>query len=265
MCEQPSQPPSTEPAPGLRRIATLIATLAAISVITSPVLAALPDAAALDTVLARHVRDGRVDYGALARDRGPLDRYLAAVARANPEQESRDEQLAFWVNAYNARVLEGILRWPGLKSVLDVGKVVGVPTLGFFRQRTRTAGRELSLDDIEHGVLRKRFREPRLHFVLNCASVSCPDLPSRALRAATLDSTLEAATRAFLSDPSRNRVLADGTLEISHLFKWYGEDFSAESGGVAGFVARHGLRPPARASKSTVRYLDYDWALNGRW
>ena len=84
--------------------------------------------AALDSVLARVLRDGRVDYGALAKDHADLDRHLAAAAVARPDDWPRDEQIAFWVNAYNARVLDGVIRRPGLKSVLDVRKVLGIPT-----------------------------------------------------------------------------------------------------------------------------------------
>lgn len=221
--------------------------------------------AALDTVLSRHLRDGLVDYRALARDRGPLDRFLAATREATPEAWPREEQMAFWVNVYNARVLEGVLRRPGLTSVLDVGKVVGVPTLGFFRDRARSGGRELSLNDIEHDILRKRFGEPRIHFVLNCASVSCPVLPERALRAATLEAALEAATRGFLSDRTRNRIGAAGTLELSAIFKWYRTDFEESAGSVQAFIDRHWPGPGRIARDARIVHLDYDWALNGRW
>jgi hypothetical protein len=148
--------------------------------------------------------------------------------------------------------------------VLDVGKVVGVPTLGFFRRRAVTGGAPRSLDDIEHRILRARFREPRLHFVLNCASTSCPVLPERALTAATLEADLERATRRFLADTTRNRIAPGAPLLVSSIFKWYGEDFR-EGGGVAAFVARHGPGPGTIAPDAPVRFLDYDWSLNGSW
>jgi len=224
--------------------------------------AAVPDPAPLDTVLARHLRDGRVDYAALARDRGPLDRYLAAAAVATPEQSSRDEQIAFWVNVYNAQVLAGVLRWPTIASVLDVGQTVEPGSPGFFQRYAHVAGRERTLDQIERVDLRALGAGPRLHFVLNCASLGCPDLPPRALRASTLDSTLIAATRAFLADRTRNRVAADGALELSKLFEWYAREFQRESGGVAGFAARHGLRARTATTSTPVRILEYDWRLN---
>jgi hypothetical protein len=221
--------------------------------------------AAFDSVLARVLHRGRVDYGALARDPGDLDRYLGRVAEARPDDWPREEQIAFWVNAYNARVLEGVIRRPGLKSVLDVGKLVGIPTLGFFKERRLTAGRARSLDDIEHRILRARYGEPRVHFVLNCASASCPVLPARALTDATLDSTLEAATREFLADTTRNRIEPERELALSHLFKWYGDDFRAAAGSLQAFIERHWPGPGRFRPDLPVRFLPYDWSLNGSW
>jgi uncharacterized protein DUF547 len=221
--------------------------------------------AALDTVLARVLREGRVDYGALAKDHADLDRYLAAVAGARPDPWPREEQIAFWVNAYNARVLDGVIRRPGIKSVLDVRRVLGIPTLGFFRERRATAGAQRSLDDIEHRILRARYAEPRLHFVLNCASVSCPTLPERALTAATLEADLEAATGRFLADSTRNRIDPARGMRLSAIFKWYGEDFRASDGSVQAFVLRHLLQDRGLRSDLPVEFLDYDWALNGSW
>ncbi len=250
--------------PTLRAAALLVLAAA------GPVVAAAPPddvipVVAWDSVLTRYVAGARVDYGALARDRGALDRFLAAIETAAPERFPRAAQLAFWVNAYNARVIEGVLRRPGLRSVLDVGRILRVPTLRFFRESRLTAGRMLTLDDIEHRILRAEFREPRVHFVLNCASTSCPSLPPRPLTAATLDSTLEAAARAFLGDRTKNRVGADGRLELSHIFKWFGDDFVAAAGSVEAYVARHGLTPTPAAASRGPRFLPYDWSLNGSW
>lgn len=221
--------------------------------------------AALDTVLARHVHDGRVDYGALARDRGPLARFLAATREARPESWSRHDQLAFWINVYNARVLDGVVRRPGLKSVLDVGKKLGMPTLGFFHEKGMSAGRELSLNDIEHDIVSRDFHEPRAHFALNCASASCPQLPAQALDGVTLDSALTAAAREFLSDRSKNPETSGDVLRLSSIFKWYRGDFEGAAGSLPAFIARY--RSPGRAlpARVAVRFVDYDWSLNGHW
>ncbi len=241
----------------------VLAGLIALGVAEVRAAAPPPSYAALDTVLRRHRQADLVDYGALAREPGPLRRFLAEAAEADPEQWPREAQIAFWVNVYNARVLDGVIRRPGLASVLDVGRLLGIPTLGFFRERARSAGRSLSLDDIEHGILRRRFGDARLHFVLNCASASCPVLPERALTAATLDSVLDAATAAFLADGTRNRLGDGRALELSEIFKWYRSDFVTAAGSVQAFVARHTRIPIAPGAP--IRHLRYDWALNGRW
>lgn len=220
--------------------------------------------ASLDTALVRHARGGRVDYGALAGDRGPLERFLVAARDARPDGWPRAEQLAFWVNVYNARVLDGVIRRPGLQSVLDVGRTLGVPTFAFFRERSVSGGRELSLHDIETGILRNGFHEPRIHFVLNCASASCPVLPAHPLTAGTLEPMLDRAARAFLDDTARNQLDPGKELRLSSIFKWYAEDFSA-AGGVRAFVLAHAPGASALQGNESIHYLDYDWSLNGDW
>jgi len=221
--------------------------------------------ATFDSVLAKHLRDGRVDYGGLARDRGPLDRYLGSTRDARPANWSREEQFAFWVNVYNARILEGVIRRPGLRSVRDIGKKLGVPTGAFFRQKFVAAGREVSFNDVEHEILRAKFHEPRVHFVLNCASASCPVLPEHPLTAIGLEAQLEHATTQFLTDRSRNRIDPARELRLSSIFKWYAEDFNAAAGSAPKFVERHWPGPDRVAPGLPVTYLDYDWSLNGTW
>ncbi len=221
--------------------------------------------AALDSVLQSHLRDGRVDYGGMARDRGPLDRYLAASRDARPDGWPQEEQLAFWVNVYNGHVLAGVIRRPGLRSVRDVGKKLGVPTGGFFKEKFKVAGRDLSLNEIEHEILRTKFREPRVHFVLNCASASCPVLPEHPMTGSGLDAQLERATARFLTDRSRNHIDPARKLAVSTIFKWYEDDFKADAGSVENFIKRHWPRKDRFASDLPVRFLDYDWSLNGTW
>jgi hypothetical protein len=229
---------------------------------SAPAQADVVDPAPLDTVLIRHVHGGRVDYGALSRDPGPLRRYLAATENAAPERFSRDDQIAFWIDVYDARVLDGVIRHPGLASVLAADSAHGGP--GFFKRTARSGGRALSLDAIEQ-ELRSRWHEPRSHFALNCASTSCPALPPHALRGARLEAALDAATHGFLADSTKNRWGPDRVLELSAIFQWYGEDFRAAAGTVPGFVARYWTRGPRPSSTTPVRFLPYDWSLNGAW
>ncbi len=221
--------------------------------------------AEFDTVLRRHLRDGRVDYRGLAAHPGPLRRYLAACAEAQPDEWPAGEQVAFWVNAYNATVLQGVIRRPGLKSVLDVGKTLGIPTLGFFRERGRVARAMRSLDDIEHGILRERFKDARIHFVLNCASTSCPVLPERALRPDSLDAELNRATLRFLTDPTRNRIEPPSRIELSSIFKWYRDDFVQTDGSLVRFIEHYGAPGWKFRPYTRVEFLRYDWSLNGSW
>jgi hypothetical protein len=223
-------------------------------------------------LLKAHVRPLRggvatqVDYDGMARDRGPLKAYLgdlAAVAPAVYEQWPRSERLAFLLNAYNAWTVELILsRQPRVRSIKELGTLLQSPwKLRFIP----LLGEQRSLDSLEHGLIRP-FGEPRIHFAVNCASVGCPALQPEAYVPQRLEAQLEAATRGFLRDRTRNR-LADGRLEVSSLFDWYRTDF----GELRSFLERYGeslgLDPAQRKAlaegRMRIRYLLYDWSLNG--
>ncbi len=218
-----------------------------------------------DALLKDAVRpaDGRVDYGRMKAD-PRLAAYVAALAAFDPEGlTGREQKLAFWLNAYNALAVSGVAkRWPGLKSVADAA-----PNFGFFKEVAYTVGgRALSLDAIEHEIIRKQFAEPRIHAALNCASVSCPPLRAEAYVGSKLETQLEAQFRAFVLDAGRNRIdPATGTVALSALFDWFKGDF----GGVAAKLSRY--LPPAQAAAvaaaekaGTLTYLPYDWALNAQ-
>jgi len=225
-------------------------------------------------------RDGgstAVDYACFAQRRSELDRYLnslSAIERATFDGWPRDARLAFLINAYNAFTVELILTaWPELDSIRDLG---GLFTSPWDRSFVRLLGETVSLDDIEHGMIRRpgSFDEPRIHFAVNCASIGCPALRREAYLARTLESQLEDQTVQFLGDRSRNR-LDDDHLEVSPLFRWYREDFEAGWRGVTslrGFLGRYadalGLDDGQRArlidDDLPVRFLDYDWSLNAR-
>jgi len=226
--------------------------------------------AAYTEVLRGHVADGLVDYAALRSDPA-LGSYLARLASVEPAELAawpEADQIAFWINAYNAFTLRLILDHYPVKSIRSIGFLPG----SAFRKdfiRLRAAGPDpVSLDFIEHGTLRKRFHEPRAHFALVCASLSCPPLRSEAYRGADLDRQLEEATRAFLSDGRKNRYdAATRTLRLSAIFKWFREDFERASGSVPAFVAQHGpadLRDAVAAGATDAAYEPYDWSLNAR-
>ena len=239
--------------------------------------------AAWDALLHKHVvvlpggNASRVDYTALRREHAALEAVLAdfrSVPRAEFERWGKAEQEAFLINAYNAFTIEKILtRYPDLRSIRDFGTIFGNP----WKDRFFTLlGEARSLDDIEHGMLRKEgvYDEPRIHFAVVCASVGCPMLRNEAFVAPRLDAQLEDGLRRFLSDRTRNRYDAGrDKLEVSRIFDWYGKDFEKGHRGftsVKATLARYaGLladkpeqQARVREQKADLDFLEYDWALN---
>ncbi len=211
----------------------------------------------------------RVDYAGFARDREALGAYLAALARVAPSEFAplpRADQMAFLINAYNAATVELILtQYPKHASIKDYGSLF---RSAWRKPFVRVLGETLTLDQIEHARLRgpRGYGEPRLHFALNCASISCPMLREEAYSGAKLEAQLEEQTVRFLSDRSRNRFDAKAdTLELSSIFDWYGEDFAG--GRLASFLSPYasalGAERAALAKKDLeIAFLDYDWRLN---
>lgn len=232
-----------------------------------------------NSLLEEHVswaRDGSasvVDYGGFAEDRRALKTYLARLSdleQSQYDKMSGDEQLAFLINAYNAFTVELILRhYPAIDSIKDIGNLFRQPwDIEFFR----LLGEKRKLNELEHKMIRVWFDEPRIHFVVNCASVGCPALRPEALTGAELEQQLADSTRRFLSDDNRNRFDADeGELHVSPIFDWYEEDFEA-SGGVKEFLADYAEqlgdnqseRQRIREGDYDLEYTDYDWDLNIR-
>ncbi len=228
--------------------------------------------AAWTRLLGRFVRDGSVDYAGLRAGTDDLRSYLASLEAVRPaayEAWSRSERLAFWINAYNAYTVRLILEHYPVESIKDIGSLFKSPFSKVFIPLRGLRGRDLSLEDIEHGILRKELREPRIHFAIVCASKGCPALRAEAYRAADLERQLDEAARGFLRDPMKNRIdLASRTLALSPIFKWFREDFEGASGSLPEFVARLVDEPTSRALREggrfRIEFLDYDWTLNGR-
>jgi hypothetical protein len=214
------------------------------------------------------VRDGSidgkrlrvVDYGAIPRD-PDYGLALAELAAARPEEMSRDERMAFWINAYNLLAIRLVIdRYP-IDSILELGS----DDVDVFEMEAGTAARRLvTLGEIEHVILRRQFEDPRIHFALVAAAASCPDL--RFYERARLDVQLEAATRAFLADEDRGVRFVRNGVHVSELFHWFHEDF--EPRGVAAFIRAHA--PAGVVARVGDRddhefgKLPYDWRLNDR-
>jgi len=195
-------------------------------------------------------------------DRSALKTYLAGLSKVDEKEFRgwpREEQMAFLINAYNAFTIEKILtRYPDIGSIWDFGKIFGNP---FKDEFFTLLGRRMSLDAIEHGTLRKSYREPRVHYALNCASVGCPMLREEAYVAARLERQLEEQAVRFLSDRSRNRFRG-GKLEVSKIFDWFKEDFEPRQAYFARYAPALGVPGGAHVPDLPLSFLDYDWSLN---
>jgi hypothetical protein len=222
------------------------------------------DHQAWDRLLAAAIDDrGFVDYPSLQDRRAELDRYLGAVAEVELSTLQPAQLEALLLNAYNALTVVSILDHPTVSSIRDIDGV-------WDRARHRVGGFDLTLDEIEHTLLRPFFKDPRIHFAVNCASASCAPLPRWAFDGADLERQLEDRARLFLSDP-RNVRIEDSTVLLSSYFDWYGGDFTAagwkpRAESVLGFVALYAVDEVAARIRSgeplETRFLDYDWSLN---
>jgi hypothetical protein len=212
-------------------------------------------------LLKAHVRDGVVDYAGFKADEARLDDYLARNGRVNPESLSREDRFAYYINAYNAWTIKLILTgYPGVKSIKDLGGLLQSPWKKPF---VKIDGRTLTLDEIEHSILRPQFKDARVHFAIVCASKGCPPLMAQPYRGAVLDEQLNRVTTAFLNRPGNYRLEGD-RFEVSSIFKWFGEDF----GNLFDFYIRYAqgeLKQALQSGRDRIRigYLDYDWSLNG--
>lgn len=228
------------------------------------------DHSAFDALLAAYTREGadgivRVDYAgwvASANDLRRLKQYLAALAQADPLSLTRDEQFAYWANLYNALTLDVVLAAFPVRSIRDI-KPSRLAAGPWRQERVTIGGERLSLDAIEHDILRKAWRDPRVHYAVNCASFSCPNLPRRAWRGAGLTGALDEAARAYVNHPRAVHFLAD-SLVVSSIYKWYAADFGSSDAAVIEHLARF-AKPPLAARLKASRRISrdaYDWSLN---
>ena len=172
-------------------------------------------------LLEKYVRNGQVDYRGFKEEEKELDRYLEVLEQVDSEALSRDDRFAFYINAYNAWTIKLILTgYPDVKSIKDLGSFFRSP---WKKKICRIDGEVISLDQIEHGILRPRFKDPRVHFAINCAAKGCPPLRSVPYEGTNLDQQLDEMAAAFINDPSRNR-LERNTLYASRIFDWFEED-----------------------------------------
>ncbi|WP_299666075.1 DUF547 domain-containing protein [uncultured Psychromonas sp.] len=216
-----------------------------------------------------------VDYAAFKSQESELQVYLdklSEVSRADFDAWSKEKQLAFLINAYNAWTVEFILtEYPDLESIKDLGSLFSSP---WDKEFIPLLGKKISLNDIEHGLIRgsDRYNDPRIHFAVNCASIGCPALREEAYTADNLEQQLTQQTERFLTDTSRNYIKGD-SFYLSSIFKWYGDDFEVGFRGTKSIQSFIGLYAEALTLNTqqaltlknqdfNVKFLDYNWKLN---
>jgi len=236
-------------------------------------------------LLRNHVNDSSVDYSALKANRTVLDAIVSQfgrVTKSELDSWSIEEQIAYWVNAYNVFTLQAIVdhypiqwRWINFLTLTPRNSIKQIPGV-WTELRWNIAGTTMTLDEIEHETLRPLYQEPRIHMAVNCASISCPPLRSEPYTGTQLNRQLTVAARDYLASQLGMRV--DGsTLHVSSIFDWYGEDFvsdyahlvagdrSNKEQAILGFIATYGPSEAstiAQSGQASVRYMRYDWTLN---
>lgn len=259
-------PPVSRMLPALAALALFLwAATSQAAVLSAPAAQSPVPLAPYSILLRQYVQNGSVDYAGLKAESKRLDTYLNFLAHVEPSALSEPDQKAFYINLYNAWTLKLVLtRYPKISSIKDAGTLLKSP---WKTPLVRLGGKTLTLDEVENGVLRPRFKDPLVHFALNCASRSCPPLRAEPYEGSKLEEQFEDQARAFLNDPARNRV-EDGALRLSKIFDWYAKDFGGPKG-VLAFLRRY-AGPEFKAAldrlgpEPKIVYLDYDWSLNGR-
>lgn len=213
-----------------------------------------------DKLLKKHVdASGMVNYKGFKNDKAELDAYLQTLSSNSPQSGwSKNEEMAFWINAYNAYTVSLIVTKYPVKSIKDIaGKIYKINTPWDIKF-INIGGKKYDLNNIEHGILRKKFDDPRIHFALVCASISCPKLQQQAYTGSALDKQLDDAGKEFLNDKSKNNITS-GKAQLSKYFSWYKGDFK-KNGSLESFINKYSQ---TKINANTrIDYLDYNWNLN---
>jgi hypothetical protein len=223
-----------------------------------------------DALLSTYVKSGadglnRVNYAAWkasATDMAALKAVVAGFSQTQVSRLTRPEQFCLWANLYNALTLLVVLERFPVRSIREIKP--NPLAMGPWKvKRVRVEGASLSLDDIEHGILRKQWREPRVHYAVNCASAGCPNLGRKAWRAEGLDEDLNAAAKAFINSPRGVRVTGGKRVRVSSIYQWFKEDFGKSDAGILAHLRQ--FAAPSLASQLTdarIEGHDYDWSIN---
>ena len=222
--------------------------------VQKPAVPAAPSHAIWDGLLRKYVNHaGRVNYAGLKKEEAKLDEYLALLSKNPPQNTwSRAEQMAFWINAYNAFTVKLILDNYPVSSITKLNG--GQP---WELRWVKIGSKTYTLNEIENSILRPKFKDARIHFAVNCAAKSCPPLLNQAWTAQNLESNFEKQARAFINNPAYNKI-TPSSVQVSKIFQWYAEDF----GNLIAFLNRYSKVKISPGAK--VSFLEYDWALNSQ-
>jgi len=213
-----------------------------------------------DQVLNEHVIDGRVNYAGINTD-PRFRQYLNKLKQADPDSyTNKEEKLVFWINAYNALAIKGIL--DGLSPSSFFGRISFFKTTDY-----EVGGKTINLYDLERDIIIP-FGEPRIHFAIICASMSCPKLRSEAYIKSSLHEQLDENTKSFINNQNRNQFdVSKKRAKLSKIFDWFDQDFKKHSGSVQKYIAQYIIDPEVggllRKDGFEVKHLKYDWSLNG--
>ncbi|MFZ6052001.1 DUF547 domain-containing protein [Halocola ammonii] len=207
-----------------------------------------------DELLQKYVsNDGMVDYSGFKND-PRFSRYITVLQKMTPQSDwSDEEKMAYWINAYNAFAIKLVTENHPLKSIMDLEKP-------FEKKFIKIGSRTFSLNEIENEMLRKPFGDPRIHFGVNCASISCPKLSNRAFTAENIDQQLEKLTTEFVNNSEKNRITSNA-VAVSKIFEWYKEDFT-KNGSLIDWLNKYSKTEIS--ADASVSYKEYDWNLNGK-
>lgn len=212
-------------------------------------------------LLKKHVdQNSWVNYAGMTKDSHQLNKYLSTLSKNPPSGSwSTDEVKAYWINAYNAFTVQLMIRNPNVKSIKEIGGKIPFINSSWDIKFIKIGKETYDLNNIEHGILRKKYDDPRLHMALVCASKSCPVLRNEAYDANKLNAQLDEQCRIFLNDQERNKVHPDRAY-LSKIFSWYSSDFNGKKG-LRSFVNKYSATEIT--SRTKIEYLDYDWGING--
>jgi hypothetical protein len=212
-----------------------------------------------DALVRKHVTpEGWVNYSGFKKDSTLLNQYTSNLERHHPNDKnwSKNEQLAYWINAYNAYTVKLIVDHYPVSGIKEIKKGIPFVNTVWDIKFIKIEDQTYDLNNIEHGILRKHFDEPRIHFAINCASVSCPKLANYAYLPEKLNQQLHEAALSFLNDPLRNQIQPDD-LRLSRIFSWFKGDFT-KKGSLHDFINQYIPVSP----DAPLEFLEYNWNLN---